>query len=243
VSDAAVEQEIADEIEPDEQLEPDAEPEPDVDDPDDEPDEDDDPEATAILAQALSDKEIEKRQRSLEKESERHEKRIREILGSDAEGLVKCEACPETISGYHYGPDDYPPGSGERALYEMLQAGDASMMRHPEWLETCEECNGFGQVLTGARTEMTKQLTCPVCKGAGYVDTRDGNAPTPMRVLVVPDRGVGDDEEPATPAKPEEPEKDMWGRPPGHPRYWQPPFALTPEARAEDLADGFTVDM
>lgn len=216
--------------------------EPDADlDPDDGPDETLEPaaedESETILATAQTERELEKRQRALEREAERHEKRVRELLGDDAAGLIKCEACPPALSGYHFGPEDYPPGSSERALYEMLSSGDASMMRHPEWLETCSECNGFGQVLTGARTDHTRQLTCPICKGAGYIDTRR-DSPPPLTVAA---NGV----EPgaAAPiATPTEPNADMWGRPLFHPNFGKFPIYLTDEERASDLAEGFTVE-
>ncbi len=229
-----------DEVEPDDQ--PDIEPdEPGIDDERDE-DEDEDPEATALLASAASDKEIERRQKSLDREGDRHEKRVREILGADSEGLVKCEACPAAISGYHYGPDDYPPGSPERALYEMLQAGDASMMRHPEWLQTCDECNGFGTVLTGARADLTRTLMCPICKGSGYIDTRRDTTAAP----IVAENGA--EPPPAAPAASvDDPDVDMWGRkralPTGevNPRFGKFPIFLTPEERAADEADGIVL--
>lgn len=215
------------ELQPDDTLEPDDEAEV-IDGPD---------ESDEILASAQTEKEIEKRNRSLEREAERHEKRIRELLGDDAEGLIKCEACPETISGFHYGPEDYPPDSSERVLYELLAGGDASMMRHPEYLETCGECNGFGMVLTGSRTDLTKQLTCPICKGAGYIDTRENQPPA-----LIPDLPAGEAPSVVPAAATDELERDMWGRPKDSPRFGKFPIYLTDEERAADVADGYTID-
>lgn len=216
--------------------------EPDADlDPDDGPDEPLEPaaedESETILATAQTERELEKRQRALEREAERHEKRVRELLGDDAEGLIKCEACPEALSGYHFGPNDYPPGSPDRALYEMLAGGTDGIMQHPAWVEQCGECNGYGQVLTGARVELTRLLTCPICKGAGYVDLRT-DSPAPLQPAA-----NGAASTPVTPATtPTEPNADMWGRPLGHPNFGKFPIYLTDEERASDLAEGFAVE-
>lgn len=214
-------------LQPDDDLEPDDEAET-IEGPD---------ESDEVLATAQTEKEIEKRNRALDREAERHEKRIRELLGDDADGLIKCEACPETISGYHYGPNDYPPDSSERVLYELLAGGDASMMRHPSWLVTCDECNGFGQVLTGSRTELTKQLTCPKCKGAGYLNEQENQPlpatpaiPSPDTPSVVPAAATDDLE------------RDMWGRPRGHAHFGTFPIYLSEQERASDLAEGFAVE-
>jgi rubrerythrin len=194
-------------------------------------------EADEVLAAAQTEKEIEKRQKALEREAERHEKRVRELLGSDAEGLLKCEACPPAISGYHYGAEDYPPGTSERALYEMLAGGTDGIMAHPSWLEQCPECHGYGKLLTGSRVELTQFLPCPVCKNAGYLDTRSDSP-----LLPATDENGNASVRVPPPVTHPEPDADMWGRPLGHANFGKFPIYLTDAERASDLAEGFTVE-
>lgn len=45
--------------------------------------------------------------------------------------------------------------------------------------ERCDECDGWGRVLTGARLESPGIQPCPKCDGNGYLDKRSTNAATP----------------------------------------------------------------
>jgi hypothetical protein len=215
------------------------------DDPNEEGDETDDDtetdtaaEPTAAAREAWSpttEKEIEKAQNALQREAERHDKRVAEIMGADAEGLVRCEACALNLPGYHWPAEMFEPGSGERILYDLL-AGEQAQPLQPGFLETCSACNGVGRWKTGSfASEEMKWLTCSVCGGKGYQDTR-GQTPsqttTPVLVAVP---------EPDVPAFPDPPEVDFMNRPKGHMNFGKLPQYMTQYEKDIDGRDGFSV--
>lgn len=235
---AAVEDQIVEEMTP--EAETPAPPPPDEpDEPDtDEPDDDDEPEDVAAVEEAeqpLSEKDIEKLNQRLEAERDRHTKRISEIMGDDAVALVRCEACDDKIPGWHWPAEIFSEGSPERTLYELLAGGTDAQMTHPDRFRVCEYCNGFGQVLTGARNDIHRTLICPECRGDGYRD-REAQT-TPVVQLAAPPANA----EPFEPGTPPSPEKDFLGRPVGHVNYGKMSTYLTPAEQAIDTRDGFGV--
>lgn len=197
--------------------------------------EDEPTEPEALAAPAQTDKEIEKRIGQLDAEAKRHAKRVNEILGEDALGLVLCEACPPNTPGFHYPAAMFPEGSPERVLYSQLAGGDGAEHRHPDYFKTCDECNGYGTVLTGAQLGLiTHEISCPVCKTQGYIDLR-GQEGAPQMATAPLNGSVTD------PVVDPAALDDMWGRPFGHPRHGKFPIYLTPAERAEDLAAGFSI--
>jgi len=205
--------------------------------PEDEPTEPTEPEPTAppTEPEPLSEKEINKRIKALEGEKERHTKRVSEILQEEAIDLVPCEACEIAIPGFHYPATMYPAGSPERALYELLGGGKETQMQHPSRYVICDTCNGFGQVLTGARNELNRTIVCPECKAAGYHD-READPPN---VVTLAPAGYPGENIPAQQPPPED--TDFLGRPRGHPNYGKMTTYLTPEELAIDQRDGFAV--
>lgn len=186
-------------------------------------------------AQPLSEKELDKLLRALGKEAERHAAAVSRIMGEDALALVKCEACDENIPGFHWPADSFAPDAPERTLYELLSGGADAQMRHPDYLRTCDECNGFGSVLTGARTDLTRTIPCPRCKTAGYLDAREQTTREALTAAVadaLPD---------AAPEPAPQIERDFCGRPPDHPRYGKLPLYLTAAEWDADHAAGFDV--
>jgi hypothetical protein len=221
--------------EPDTELEPDGEEE--------EPDEgEDDTEDAAEVTEtegAVSEKELERLTKALENEAKRHTRRVGEIMGDDAVALVACEACDDKIPGWHWPAEVYPEGSPERTLYELLAGGSNAQMRHPGRYVTCDECNGFGQVLTGARNEIHRLLICPYCKGDGYHDREAAQAPVVS--LAAANTILGTTTTAFEVGVPQPPEVDFIGRPKGHPNYGIMSTYLTPEQQALDAQDGYGV--
>lgn len=193
------------------------------------------PELEPAAEAPLSEKEIDKLTQALEREAQRHTKRIGEIMGDDAVALVMCEACDDKIPGWHWPAEVFPEGSPERTLYELLAGGTDAQMKHHDRFTVCASCNGFGQVLTGARNEIGRMRICPECGGDGYKDAQENQpAPTatPLPLAVV---------ENFTPAQAPEPEKDFLGRPVGHPNYGKMSTYLTASEQALDVRDGFGI--
>lgn len=209
---------------------------PDTDEPGDTPASEDEPEPEPPPVQAaLSEKEINKRVDALESEKRRHAKRIGEILQEEALDLIECEACEAAIPGFHYPAAMYQDGSPERALYEMLAGGADVQMQHPARYVTCDTCNGFGQVLTGARNDLNRLIICDDCKGAGY---HDRETQRPPALTLAPQSPVVPS---AVPAPEALPEVDFLGRPAGHVNYGKNTAYLTPAELAIDQRDGFGI--
>ena len=197
-----------------------------------EPEPEPEPEQTP---EALSEREISKRIDALEREKDRHAKRVSEILQEEALDLIECEACEPAIPGFHYPAHMYATGSAQQTLYELLAGGTDAQMKHPERYVTCGTCNGFGQVLTGARNDLTRLITCPECKGAGYHDRQDtATQVVPLQPAPPAENGAADGWQQPTDA-------DFLGRPRGHPNFGKMTTYLTPEELAIDQRDGFGV--
>lgn len=175
----------------------------------------------------LGPKEIEKLNRALEREKERHTAAITKIMGDDAVFLVECVACDPSMPGWHWPADALPDGDPRKALYELLDAGDASQMRHPERYAECRTCAGYGVVLTGARNETNKTIMCNTCMGLGYEDLNPrATAPT-----AAPQPTHNGAEAPAVDTRPD---VDQWGRPKWHHFYGRDPAYLSDEDRVAE---------
>lgn len=207
--------------------------EPEDEEPDVEPEAEDEPELV-VPTGPQSEREIEKANAALEKEHVRHAKRISEIMGEDALDLVVCEACATNMAGFHWPSSVYPDGSPERVMYEVLSGGGSTTPKQPEFLKTCVSCNGLGDWRTGSYKESCQFITCGDCGGKGYTDERDVR---PATLMVVSSEVVA---EPAAPAQPDV-ERDMLGRPTGHPNYGLLPIYMNDQQKALDAADGFAV--
>lgn len=183
----------------------------------------------------LSEKQIEQLQKQLDKEAKRHTSAVERIMGDDFAALIVCELCDANTPGFHWPAAIYPEGDPRRTVMATLSGDDGEEMRHPAYLTTCDECNGFGSVLTGARTELTFTIPCPICKLSGYIDEREGR---PVVQLVTQADGTTVEQPaPAAPAA----QTDFYGRPPGHPNYGMMPNFQTRAQWDSDKAAGYTV--
>jgi hypothetical protein len=202
--------------------------------PEPEPEPTPEPEEPEAHQAPQSEKEIEKANKALDAEKARHTKRISEIMAEDSLGLVPCEACATNIPGFHWPAADFPEGTAERSLYELLAGGADVQSRQPPFLHTCPSCNGLGEWKTGGHKQSMEWLTCSDCGGKSYIDDRD----KPSGPVAVP-TPAATPEAPA-PAAPEV-ETDMLGRPKGHPNYGLLPIYMNPEQLALDAQDGYSV--
>lgn len=112
-----------------------------------------DAEPAPAVAEQLGDEPSEAQWKTLGKENERHERRVREIMGGFVDGFETCEPCQ--------GAGLVPPGPPE-----------PEPQTH-EYFRTCETCSGFGQVLTGSRAVGHTARNCPNCGGRGYEEKLD----------------------------------------------------------------------
>lgn len=85
-------------------------------------------------------------------------------LGDDAAGYAPCPFCE--------GFGAVNPDQLIAALPDVI----ARLAPYPEStiFRRCDECDGWGSVLTGGRTGENGIQPCPVCQSHGYIDTRTG---------------------------------------------------------------------
>jgi hypothetical protein len=141
-----VEDEPVDPVDPDDPDDPADEP---VDDPADEPVDDPAAEPQSPSSQAIV--------RALEKEEQRHAKALAKALGVDVSELHECPTC----QAMGYTPE---PIAGEEEL------------RLDPFTSTCERCNGYGEVRTGAKPPGLVTIPCAGCAGSGYVQRPENPA-------------------------------------------------------------------
>ena len=136
--------------------------------------------------QAKSEKEIEKGLQALEKEAQRHAKRIGEIMEEDAQHLVRCELCQPLIPGFRWPqvPDD------QRAAVMLAIGFEPKRQLQPDKrAHACPECAGEGLVDTGSKVQGQDALACIDCGGCGWVGARRDaqvralNSPMPMETV------------------------------------------------------------
>lgn len=105
------------------------------------------PPAPADQAEEPTGEPSEKQLRALDRETTRHEAKVREIMGAHVAGFDACDHCG--------GVGLVPPGPRPQT-HENYKA--------------CDTCNGFGRVLTGSQRPGNEDVDCPSCRGRGYLE-------------------------------------------------------------------------
>jgi hypothetical protein len=170
-------------------------------------------------AGAMSEKEMEKAFKLLDREATRHRNRLSEIMGEDAQTLEPCPCCEPSMAGFMF-PVTVAPLTEEKqgALLALLgQAGDEDLVQDPDY-EGCQHCNARGRTLSGSKDPLKKTKVCDKCGGNGFVQK-----PIEQRIpaLFKVEPNAGNATFPA--AMPPPQNADEWGRPPGHAHYGIPP--------------------
>lgn len=181
----------------------------------------------------LTDAEIEKLQATLTKENERHAKRVREIIGADADELAPCPLCIPNIAGYVWG--EFIPDDQREAVLELLGGNTTAEYADDPEGDTCPVCNGYGQVTTGSHVLEHLRRPCPACVGLGYLtDTTRAQweGKQAVKATVTPPTPVV---QPLAAVSDEPPIYDQWGRHQTHHLYGRDPRYLTATERQSDL--------
>jgi hypothetical protein len=155
----------------------------------------------------------------LEKEDQRHAKRYAEILGEQFQAMVPCPRCLE--SGHIFPPDVAPLDEEQVAAVDAsLGRADRRNLKRAKDTETCEDCGGEGQVLTGATNPQSLTKACTPCGGLGWVPKGAQSQLSPPAAAPGPQANGGTDAEVVVDLR------DGWGRPAGHPHWGQDPAAI-----------------
>lgn len=119
---------------------------------------------------SLSEKDLEKIQDKLDRENERHTKRIGEIMEDGATDLLPCPTCSHFIAGWLYDPRLAPlPDEAVANTRALLGIEDTAEFQHDPTTETCPVCGGFGDVVTGSKRPGYELRQCSRCSQTGYV--------------------------------------------------------------------------
>jgi hypothetical protein len=97
-------------------------------------------------------------------ENRRYHKKLDSILGANS-GHHECPACQ---------------GLG----ITWQQDAEAPDLVHPDNLETCDACNGYGEVITGSKNAAHYTTVCVKCSALGYITK--AAAPTVVQLPPAP---------------------------------------------------------
>lgn len=100
----------------------------------------------------------------------RHEKALRKVLGEGFEDMQPCQTC----EGFGFVPQGFEP---------------VPELKASPMYERCGDCNGYGQVLTGAMPDASPLAPCTSCAGGGYI-TKPADAPPPAYAQAAPGNGA-----------------------------------------------------
>jgi uncharacterized protein YbaR (Trm112 family) len=124
--------------------------------------------ATAPAARGLSEAEIEKRYKALEREQARHTTNVTKIMGDDADELIVCPLCEPELGGFlRIESFDHPRDETHEAMINVLKKPAQVTYREAPHSVQCHDCDGLGKVLSGSRVAQNELIACPTCKGAG----------------------------------------------------------------------------
>lgn len=167
--------------------------------------------ATAAPA-PRSQKEIDVLTEKLRKEAERHENRVRELMGDDFGLLVPSPV--DWTPGYIFNVPEMHPAPEQVADLHALLGGAAPVeLKAATDAEACPDCNALGEVLTGSRKPGQETKPCVHCTGTGWRTRMQMPTPTPAPVAYTNGGNTG------VTAPNQFQVADRWGRPFGHPHY------------------------
>jgi hypothetical protein len=194
-------------------------PEPEPEDAPEDDDEDDAAPTTEPEPEPVTEAQLRAIGAKIQAEDERHEKRLRAILGDLWEGREPCPLCLQEGFIIPAAPGEFDPAQAEAV---RVAIGEGGLGRYnPDPLnERCANCNGWGELRSGAQREATQLVVCNACSGNGYV------AKTPPNVAQFPTPAAGASDTWTPPPPPTEPNLDRWGRPMGHPDWGLDPASV-----------------
>ena len=156
--------------------------------------------------QGWSEQDAEAVFKKIEAANKTYTRKVGEAFGEEAVDLLPCPVCADTVPGFvnkhQVGqfPDDI-----RRQVMRFLGFATEQEYEASQTVTACKPCKGKGKVTTGSTVAGHETITCPSCKGYGYV-------PPPTAVT---NGNVGAEVVPfaPTPAAPVAPQEDVdeWG--------------------------------
>jgi len=165
-------------------------------------------EAAAPEQTGLSIEELEKVRGKLDQSANTWRRRVRELLGDEADMLVECELCDPLLPGFHFPAEVEQPRDDLHAhLLDVLRTPSAPEYQQAQHVRRCQLCDGWGRVLSGSRVASKGEVACQMCKGQGFV----GDAALPGQPPA--QTGNGEVEFPADTQPLVQDDADVWGSP------------------------------
>jgi hypothetical protein len=119
----------------------------------------------------MSEKEIEKALKAVERAGTTYRGAVSRALKEDAQALLPCPRCNAPVAGMVFPPEMAPVDDETRAAV-LASIGEgasaAPPLREAEGVVMCDRCDGWGELTYPTRREHTKTQPCPACTGAGY---------------------------------------------------------------------------
>lgn len=138
-------------------------------------------------AKAQTAVEVERINKTLAKEAQRHAARVVEIMGADSEILEQCPLCLPLIPGFRY---PTPPVAEQLAMVKEAIGEPATPNYRPDqYSKVCDICDGLGGVLTGSKVANQATLPCFKCDAKGWLPIgpeRQGATAAPINGGVPP---------------------------------------------------------
>lgn len=107
--------------------------------------------------------------KALDAETKRHDKNLRNILGSAYDDLYTCPVCnPDTAGGFFLGDLKNPSNDCQRAVLAVLAPAPSVEYEPTPGLERCSVCKGKGQTKRPTDVEAHKLAMCSNCSGYGF---------------------------------------------------------------------------
>lgn len=130
-------------------------------------------------ARGLTEADIEKRYKALEREQKRHTSAIEKIMEEEALELVVCPLCEPELGGFlRMESLEQPRDEMHGAMIEVLKKPPQVDYKPAPHAVACIDCDGLGKVLSGSLVPGNEKIVCPTCKGAGYVVAGGSTAST-----------------------------------------------------------------
>lgn len=121
-------------------------------------------------AHSLSPEQLEKRALEAERSFGRHAKRIGDLYEEEGARLLPCPLCPDQHKGFvHADFAGRVPQEIADAVKFYLGIQREQDYPRSQVHQACKQCEGTGKVATGSRVSGHEAITCPDCKGYGYM--------------------------------------------------------------------------
>jgi hypothetical protein len=125
-------------------------------------------EATDANLEVFSEAVGEKRAKSLEGLRKHVTRRLGEIFGDDAVGLVECPVCTYWSMPGWVPPVEMPEEVKATILHLVGQHAPTDY-RKDNYSRVCDECGGLGETATGSLVQGQAYLPCYACSARGWI--------------------------------------------------------------------------